>query len=291
MITGETFNLQTWIAEGRASLRTLNSLTKYPEIPTYHRMGERGLLTELADTAVDEDELKWPPVARFHGTVELTEKIDGTNARVIILPDCTTIVGSREELLWARGDLIPNPQLRIVETLRNLDVPNLAALKLASSHGRIVTVYGEVYGADVGPAGKRYAGSTGASGFRVFDVCTAPTEYLAWDAESAARWRQQGGQQYFSSVAIDAIANSLGVGRVPYLSFTEAEKLPKTISETAEWLERYVPRSRASLRAHDDLTDVRPEGIVLRGVDSTNQRRLLAKARFEDYARTLRARG
>jgi len=28
------------------NLRKLNSLTKYPSIPTYHKLGEKGILTE-----------------------------------------------------------------------------------------------------------------------------------------------------------------------------------------------------------------------------------------------------
>lgn len=57
-----------------ADLRAVNSLTKYPSIPTYHALdpGNGGLL----DDAIP-----------FMGRVIGTEKVDGTNARIILLQD------------------------------------------------------------------------------------------------------------------------------------------------------------------------------------------------------------
>jgi len=49
--------------------------------------------------------------------VLVTEKVDGCNGRIIILPD-GYLIGSREELLHASGDLIFNSDCGIVETLR-----------------------------------------------------------------------------------------------------------------------------------------------------------------------------
>ena len=47
-------------------LRKLNSITKYPSIPTYHKIGEKGVL---------EDEV----VSFGSDKIILTEKVDGTN--------------------------------------------------------------------------------------------------------------------------------------------------------------------------------------------------------------------
>ncbi len=71
-------------------------MTKYPSIPTYHALDPRngGLLDETVP---------------FTGTVLATEKVDGTNARIVQLPDGGYLLGSREELLYAKGDLIGNP--------------------------------------------------------------------------------------------------------------------------------------------------------------------------------------
>lgn len=60
----------------QTDLQRLNSLTKYPSIPTYHTLDPKdGCLVAEA--------------VRFDGDVIATEKIDGTNARLICLPDGT----------------------------------------------------------------------------------------------------------------------------------------------------------------------------------------------------------
>lgn len=286
MIMGESFNFRADVGEGRFSLATLNSLTKYPSIDTYHALGAKGVLRELKDSAVDVSTAKWPPAARFSGMVEITEKVDGTNARVIVLPDGTVIIGSREELLWATGDLIHNPALNIVDTLHALGVPIGARAQL-SQGDRIRVIYGEVYGDGIGGAGKRYsAGRRGLTGFRVFDVASVPVEGLVWSSEEASNWRKQGGQQYESSEVVKTTAEVLGVERVPRVGLVLAHELPQTIADTAQWLKTYAPRSRVALAQRDgELCEA--EGVVLRGIDTAAER-LLAKIRFEDYRRTER---
>jgi len=74
-----------------ADLRKLNSLTRYPSIPTDHVMGEKGRLTD----ELSED---------FSGEpVYATEKVDGTNSRIVFTPDGSYLIGSREEFLHAKG--------------------------------------------------------------------------------------------------------------------------------------------------------------------------------------------
>jgi hypothetical protein len=86
-------------------LTALNSLTKYPSIPTHHELDPKnGGLLESATA--------------FVGSVIGTEKVDGTNGRIIVLPDGNWIIGSREELLHARGDVIANPALGIATALK-----------------------------------------------------------------------------------------------------------------------------------------------------------------------------
>src|SRR6188768_1972097 len=74
-------------------LAALNTATKYPSIPTYHKFGEKGRLTEELNVI-------------FKGAVIGTEKIDGTNTRIILPPGNDYIIGSREELLFSGGDLL-----------------------------------------------------------------------------------------------------------------------------------------------------------------------------------------
>src|ERR1043165_1712275 len=88
-----------------AHLAAVNSMTKYPSIPTYHALDPRN--GNLTDETVP-----------FNGPVFGTEKIDGANARIILLSDDTYLLGSREELLYAKGDLIENPSQGIVTALK-----------------------------------------------------------------------------------------------------------------------------------------------------------------------------
>src|ERR1051326_1446206 len=91
----------------RVDLAKLNSLTKYPSILTYHALGDKGILKEA---------VQFP----FEGRVIGTEKVDGTNSRLIFCPDQSVLVGSREDLLWERRDLIGNPAMGIVEAVKEL---------------------------------------------------------------------------------------------------------------------------------------------------------------------------
>src|SRR5438477_10408042 len=90
----------------RVDLGKLNSMTKYPSILTYHCLGEKGVL---------QDKVQIP----FEGRVIGTEKVDGTNTRLIFCPDQSVVVGSREDLLWERRDLIGNPAMGIVENVKD----------------------------------------------------------------------------------------------------------------------------------------------------------------------------
>lgn len=284
----ENFNLRAGLADGVFSLDTLNSLTKYPSIKTYHPLDGKGVPREVDGSTIESAGIssELPPVAAFTGITDITEKIDGTNARVIILPDGTVILGSREELLYARGDLVKNPQLSIVPTLLDTNVADRAA---ALANTFILVVYGEVYGAGIGP-GKRYSGGQKRTGFRIFDVAYVPTENLVWTSEQASSWRQHGGQKWYSEMGVQSIADTLQTQRVPVLGSVDAQRLPKTIAEAAAWLDGKAHRSRAALYTGDGSAQVAAEGVVLRGFDREGGR-LLAKLRFEDYRRALRPTG
>ncbi|WP_197999772.1 RNA ligase family protein [Gimesia chilikensis] len=122
-------------------LTKLNSATKYPSIPTYHALGERGAL--LAETVDFNGE---PLIA--------TEKVDGTNSRIILMPNGCYLIGSREELLHARGDLIHNPALGIVETLK--PTADRIVETVSTPADVITVVYLETYGGKTTAAAKQY---------------------------------------------------------------------------------------------------------------------------------------
>src|SRR5262245_18908153 len=175
-----TFDLRT------LDLDALNSATKYPSIPTYHAINpEDGRLTD--EVAVT-----------FDGAVYVTEKIDGTNGRIILLPGGQYVIGSRDQLLHARGDIIANPSLRIVEALR--PTADRLLTEMGERH-QIAVFFVEVYGGKTTPAAREYT-STGQLGVRFFDIAYIPTEVLDWPREQIAGWRERGEQSFwdFSSL-------------------------------------------------------------------------------------------
>ncbi len=246
-----------------ADLDRLNSLTKYPSIPTYHALdaGDGGLVEE--------------PLA-FEGPVVLTEKIDGTNARVVCLPGGTYVIGSRGELLLAKGDLIGNPALGIVDALR------ATADRLCAERDEVVVYFGEVYGGKVSQASKQYTGARRV-GFRLFDVARIPDyeDVLARPKGEISAWRERGGQAYLPEYALQETARRAGLGLAPRLG--EVDALPASVEAASAFLAGAVPQTRSAL---DEGAGGQPEGIVAR----TRDRSQIAKLRFADYRRTLKRR-
>lgn len=251
----------------QADLQRLNSLTKYPSIPTYHALDPK-------------DGCLLPDAVRFDGDVVATEKIDGTNARLICLPDGSYLLGSREELLYARGDLIGNPALGIVEALR----PLADTLPRPYSASAITVFFAEVYGGKVTGASKQYTG-TQKVGYRLFDVAVVDdyAERLAQDTRDISAWRDAGGQRFLDETALAQVAAATGFALTPRVATLAAGALPTDIAAMHEFLKTTLP---ATLSTLDDAAMNKPEGLVLRTID----RRVIAKARVEDYERTFKRR-
>ena len=247
----------------------LNSATKYPSILTYHALGERGALTEDRTTfaGIGRDE-----------EVYLTEKIDGTNGRIVFLPGGDYFIGSREELLYAKGDRIQNPALGIVETLRPL------AEKLCTEFWiGMHTFYLEVYGGKIGGQAKQYSG-TGRVSYRLFDISYAPLSVLEMSREQISSWRENGGQEFSTVKWLKDTSEHYSIPLVPYLESWTGAILPETVEEMHEALKLAIDETYVGL---DDKAGGKPEGLVLRTADRSR----IAKARFQDYERTLKRRG
>ena len=247
-----------------ADLGALNSLTKYPSIPTFHTL-------DPADGGLLETHVA------FTGPVLGTEKVDGTNSRVICLPGGDYLLGSREELLYAKGDLLGNPAQGIVAALRSF------ADALAPVEDDVIRVhYLEVYGGKVTAASKQYTGSR-AVGHRLFDVAVLPDyrEVLALAPERISSWREHGGQGWLTEDELTATAARDGLTLTPRLFTVDAEELPSDLAAMRAFLGERLPETRSAL---DGGAGGKAEGIVLRTTDRT----VIAKARFQDYDRTLR---
>lgn len=244
-------------------LARLNSLTKYPSIPTFHPMGDRGRLG--------------PEPARLEGEFRATEKIDGTNARIVLVED-GYFIGSREELLHFRGDVIHNPALGIVEGIREVAERLLETARPADGW---LVVFGEFYGGKTTAAAKEYA-RDGRTGYRLFDAARVrPEEQADRNAAGISLWRENGGQDFVPESELETLAQAAGVTTVPPLFRFRGEEFPTTLGDVLARLEQELPRSRAVL---DGEGSGRPEGLVIRNADRSR----IYKLRFEDYRRALR---
>jgi len=265
----------------KVDLDRLNSATKYPSIPTYHALGERGRLTDVVQVPFGPDD-----------DVLATEKIDGANTRIVIHQEGTCLIGSREEWLWHSDDLLANPAGQIVEAARAV------ADKIRNNQDLLrsgVTVwYGETYGGKVTAGSKNYTG-TGKLGIRFFDIARFDLQLdiiKRMTVAEIASWRDHGGQQFVQHEDFLIDCYRAGVDRVPGLAFSRAflpDDLPGTLREARTRLPHTYsaldplqvgpgapPASESARR--------KPEGIVIRTAD----RKKIAKIRFEDYERALR---
>ncbi|MET9779256.1 RNA ligase family protein [Streptomyces sp. NPDC006367] len=238
-------------------LAALNSATKYPPIPTYHEI-DRGTLLDRA--------------VAFQDDVVLTEKVDGTNARIVVLPGGDYAIGSREDLLHARGDRIVNPKDPIVPALRSL------ADRLTAPALGIRVYFFEVFGDKISKASKQYT-STRAVGYRLFDVAVVDAAVLELPRPVISTWRENGGQQFLAEDDLTLTAKENGIEVTPRLGHIPADQLPTDLAGMQQFLATRLPDTLVAL---DEGAGGRPEGLVLR----TTDRSVIAKARVEDYART-----
>ena len=242
--------------------KKINTLTKYPSILTLHKLGEKGRLLPEMTTDISGE------------SMYATEKIDGTNVRIISY-NGDYAFGSREFILYHCDDLYFDPAMGIVEGLKRLDVripqaPNLTV------------VYGELYGMSISSNSKWYGKDS--LGFRVFDVAVyKDLSILELPQESISLWREKEtengivyGQNFLSRKEIDEQFSNYAL--VPAIEF---ELKDFQHSSVLDALRQYSPTTRVAL---SETATNKCEGVVLRNESRTK----IVKLRFEDYERTLR---
>lgn len=250
----------------------LNTATKYPSIETYHVLGERGMLTEELGPfkGVGPDE-----------KVLLTEKVNGTNGRIVLLPGGDYFIGEREGLTYAKGDRIQSGNLSIVPTLQPV------AERLVATHtvDCIEVLYFEVYGGKIGGQAKQYS-RQGNVGYRLFDHAFIGEAILDWPVTDISTWRKNGGQTWQEVPQLEGFAEEFDLPLVPYLIADTGEDLPQTCSDAYAYLLGEIGETYVALDGVTDWTG-KPEGLVIRNEDRSR----IAKMRYEDYERTLKRRG
>ncbi|MUT64659.1 RNA ligase family protein [Paenibacillus sp. NEAU-GSW1] len=256
-------------------LKKLNSLTKYPSILTYHKLGERGRLTE---ELTDERGL-------LNGSDKLYvyEKVNGENARIILFKnqydEMDYLIGSREELLYAKGDRIGNPYGNIAEFLKPI------AEKFIENHTpqddwALTVIYQESYGGKT-KAAKNYTEDKTQS-YKVFDVFSLSRgeldSLLSLPHEKIAEWREHGNQPFYNEEEKTTFIQTNNLEYAPLVAELNGAQLPRLIEETFNFLKGFE-QTKVGINATG-----KSEGIIVRSVD----RKQIRKIRFEDYERTLR---
>lgn len=264
---------------------TFNSLTKYPSILTYHPMGHKGILDPT------------PQFDLSNQNLIATEKVDGTNVRIIVAPDTSFCIGSREELLYMHGDCLYLPSLNIVQSLVSLSATNsahttepnlsdpsngsqgtlLRSIRSTACLNHITVLYGELYGGNIGKAARNYTDSKDIYGFRLFDMWRMPItsfeEKLKLSPEQASSWREDNNQPFLNESSLQTISKEHNIELTHRIN---TAPVPSSIVEVNQWLHEHIP--------HSFLSSKKAEGIVIR----THDRKIITKIRFEDYQRTLK---
>ena len=243
-----------------------NTLTKYPSILTLHQFGERGRLTNGLTTTISlEDDLF------------ATEKIDGTNVRIICLGN-EYLIGSRGFILHYSADLCYNPSQSIVENIKKL-------VNIPTSFTELTIIYGELFGGKVSKNSKQY-GTKNELGFRCFDIAKIKDlSILEKNLEEISKWREYQtldglvyGQQFLSVSALQKHCNELNIPIVPSLQINLSDWSHQAV---LDYLNEEIPQTKVAL---SDQAGMKPEGIIVRNASRSK----IVKLRFEDYKRTLR---
>lgn len=241
----------------------INSLTKYPSILTLHKFGQKGRLTSEWATDIQGE------------TMFATEKIDGTNVRIICLGN-EYLVGSREFILHHNEDLYFDPAQGIVEGLKELKV------KIPIDFQQLTVIYGELFGGKVSANSKQYG--TDKLGFRVFDMAVfSDLSIFDQSLEGISRWREREtengiiyGQAFLTKDVLETYSHLFDI--VPTVPFDLGDMSHQSILDN---LRQFIPQTNVPL---SELAQKKPEGVVLRN----NDRSKIVKIRYDDYERTLR---
>ena len=246
-------------------LAKLDSATKYPSIPTFHELGDRGILQESGN-----------PFAGYQGPIVATEKVDGTNARIIIDSSSDWIIGSRDRLLTAAGDRVYDDSYGIVDKLRDL-VPQL----WIPGPSELFAYFFEVYGQRESKNHRIYSDGK-EHGARLFDVATIPTKMFNMSVGDIAQWRDNDGQEFWP-----IHVHPWALDRVPRLAtYANGDELPDTVEGMQHLINQLAGKTQVAINEGADDAR-RAEGVVFR---TAVHRHKIFKARHESYTRTMTER-
>lgn len=254
--------------------KKLNTITKYPSIETYHTIKTRGT---LGDELTNGESFK-------NQDVYITEKIDGTNSRILMYTDHNTddyIIGDRNTFLTAKNDRVYNNLLSIVDTTLPI-AKHIAAHKNHLDPETLYVFYGETYGHGIGANYKQYA-INNEHYWRCFDILKIPKSTLDFllmlPIETLASSRESDSNRFLPVPKFKKMVNELKLEPVYFLTEMNGSDIPISIVDTYKFLSKFS-NSNVTL---DSEAEGQSEGIVVR----TEDRSIIKKLRFEEYKKTL----
>lgn len=262
----------------------INTFTKYASILTMHQLWDKWVLKDELTT-----DISWE-------TMYATEKIDGTNVRIVYYK-WEYLVGSRDEILYYSEDLYYAQNLGIVDRLHHIIeqelwtpelwdwIWNSVSLSEENSDENMYIFYGELFGGNIGKYWKEYGGKNDFW-FRLFDIVEVKPEEFEIMYEELPRvssWRE-----HSIGTALEYGQNFLSVhdreSRFPHFQYVPTLELNFESYEhnhVLEKLEEVLPETMVKLT--DDWLG-QSEWVVLRNHNRTK----IVKVRFQDYKRTLK---
>lgn len=240
----------------------INTLTKYSSILTLHQLGEKGRLKNELTTPIQGEKMY------------ATEKIDGTNARIICYGS-EYLIGAREFILHHSHDLYFDNAQGIVDGLKELNI------KVPQTE-KFTVIYGEFYGGKTSANSKWYGQDK--NGFRVFDIAVYDDlSILELSQQEISKWREREtengiiyGQNFLTRSEMQTQFSDFEL--VPLVEFELGDMSHKVVLDN---LKKFIPNTNVAL---SENALKKSEGVVLRN----ESRSKIVKVRFEDYERTLR---
>lgn len=259
-------------------LDKINSATKYPSILTYHELGSKGgMVNGLCEGKSFPSNEK----------IEITEKVDGTNSRMVLVGN-DFLIGSREEIVYARRDRVKNSVI-IDPVVKALYKVVQEADGLDFNKDYVTVIFGETYGHKIQSGSKVYCAGSQKIGYRVFDIVRwTIDEFInimaSIPSDALASWRDKGNQKFLSTYDLSLFCDKFSINRTPIVYSGYGKEIPTDVEETLNWMGNTIPLSKAVLDTVgvDDLSNPKfgsPEGLVIR----TQDRSLIRKLRFNDY--------
>jgi hypothetical protein len=225
-------------------------------------LGERGRLTNELTTTIEGEKLY------------ATEKIDGTNVRIICYGS-EYLIGAREFILHHSDDLYFDNAQGIVEGIKNLNI------KIPYVE-QFTVIYGEFYGGKTSANSKWYGQEK--NGFRVFDIAIYnDLSILDLSLPEISKWRETEtsngiiyGQNFITRSQMETQFPDFQFA--PLIEFDLGDMSHNTVLSN---LKKFIPTTNVALST-SALN--KAEGVILRNEDRTK----IVKVRFEDYEKTLK---